>query len=321
MIKVSGLCRNYDDFTAVDKVSFSIEQGEIIGLLGHNGAGKTTIMKMLTGFLEPSSGQIEIDGLDMAEYRLDIQNKIGYLPENCPVYPEMTLIDFLDFSAELSGLSGEEKLLAVREVIAKTALTEKATHQINTLSRGFRQRVGVAQAILHKPQILILDEPTNGLDPTQILHMRELIADLSKNATVIVSTHILQEVQAVCERVLIMRSGQLAVDAKINDLQNSRSIQLKTDCLPETLTAMLHGQHGIATINHSSLAEQQFQYQLLFDDSIQNLTQTVSTIVHQLSQNSINIFAIYPEQQDLESIFRQVNSAQDKTIKGESYAA
>ncbi len=321
MIKVSGLCRNYASFAAVDDVSFSIEKGEIIGLLGHNGAGKTTIMKMLTGFLEPSAGTIEIDGLDMAEQRSGIQNKIGYLPENCPVYPEMTLIDFLDYAAELSGLTGEQKLSAVGEVIDKTELREKATQQINTLSRGYRQRVGVAQAILHNPEILILDEPTNGLDPTQILHMRELIANLSKTATVIVSTHILQEVQAVCERVLIMRNGMLAVDAKIKDLQNQCSISLNTDCPPEKLQTQLNGKHQITEIKHAALAEQRHQYQLLLADEHAGMDTTIPQIVYQLSRNDINIFAIYPEQQDLESIFRQVNSAQDQQTGGESYAA
>ena len=275
MIKVTGLCRNYDSFRAVDNVSFSIGKGEIIGLLGHNGAGKTTIMKMLTGFLEPSAGKIEINDMDMEELRSEIQEKIGYLPENCPVYPEMTVIDFLDYAAELNGLSGEEKLAAVKDVINKTALTEKATQTINTLSRGYRQRVGVAQAILHQPEILVLDEPTNGLDPTQILHMRELIAGLGETATVIVSTHILQEVEAICERVLIMRNGKLVVDAKLNDLQNSQSIQLKTDCPPDKLKPLLKDQPIIKQINYSTMADQQFQYQL-------DLVEKEHTPVHKL---------------------------------------
>ena len=322
MIKVTGLCRNYDSFRAVDNVSFEIGKGEIIGLLGHNGAGKTTIMKMLTGFLEPSEGTIEIDDLNIEDQRSEIQNKIGYLPENCPVYPEMTLIDFLDYSAELSGLTGQEKLNAVKEVIVKTALTEKATQPISTLSRGYKQRVGVAQAILHKPQILILDEPTNGLDPTQILHMRELIAELGKNATVIVSTHILQEVEAVCERVLIMRNGKLAVDAKLNELQNSQSIQLKTDCSPEQLKTQLQGQQEIGQINHSSLADQQYQYRLSLENkNTVPVQKIIAGIVNKLSRDGTNIFAIYPEQQDLESIFRQVNSMPGEPTGGEIHAA
>lgn len=322
MIKITGLCRNYDSFRAVDNVSFDIGKGEIIGLLGHNGAGKTTIMKMLTGFLEPSEGDILIDGMNIDENRSEIQGKIGYLPENCPVYPEMILIDFLEYAAELSGITGQEKLNAVKEVIKKTALTEKATQSINTLSRGYRQRVGVAQAILHSPEILILDEPTNGLDPTQILHMRELIAELGKTATVIVSTHILQEVEAVCERVLIMRNGKLAVDAKLGDLQNSQSIQLKTDCPPDKLKNQLQDQSGLAQINHSTLADQQYQYRLdLVEKNREPIQKFIAGIVNKLSQGGINIFAIYPEQQNLESIFRQVNSMPGDPSGGEIYEA
>ena len=318
MIKVTGLCRNYDSFRAVDNVSFDIGKGEIIGLLGHNGAGKTTIMKMLTGFLEASDGFIEIDGMDMNDHRSEIQGKIGYLPENCPVYPEMALIDFLDYAAELSGLTGTEKFGAVKDVVVKTALSEKATQPINTLSRGYRQRVGVAQAILHKPEILILDEPTNGLDPTQIHHMRELIAELGKNATVIVSTHILQEVEAVCERVLIMRNGKLVVDAKLDDLQDSQSIQLKTDCPPDRLKALLQDQSLIKLVNHTVWQEQQYQYQLdLAGKDYTPIQKTIAEIVKKLSQDGASIFAVYPEQQDLETIFRQVNSMPGEPTGGQ----
>ncbi len=322
MINVTELCRNYGKFRAVDNVSFSIGKGEIIGLLGHNGAGKTTIMKMLTGFLEPSEGSIEIDGLNMEEQRSEIQGKIGYLPENCPVYPEMTLIDFLDYAAELNGLTSQEKIAAVRKVIKKTALTEKATQPINTLSRGYRQRVGVAQAILHNPEILILDEPTNGLDPTQILHMRELIAELGKTSTVIVSTHILQEVEAVCERVLIMRNGELAVDAKLDDLQNSHSIQLKTDCSPDKLKAQLQDQQGITNINQITQADKLYQYQLNIDNKeTVPIESIIADIVSKLSQSGTKIFAIYPEQQDLETIFRQVNSMPGEPTGGQIHEA
>jgi len=322
VINVAGLCRNYGKFRAVDNVSFNIGKGEIIGLLGHNGAGKTTIMKMLTGFLEPSEGSIEIDGLNMEEQRSEIQGKIGYLPENCPVYPEMTLIDFLDYAAELNGLTSQEKISAVKDVIKKTALTDKATQPINTLSRGYRQRAGVAQAILHNPEILILDEPTNGLDPTQILHMRELIADLGKIATIIVSTHILQEVEAVCERVLIMRNGELAVDAKLDDLQNSHSIQLKTDAPADKLKAQLQGQHGITDINQTTQADKRYQYQLnIANQDPEEIQQIIADIVIKLSHSGTKIFSIYPEQQNLEAIFRQVNSMPGEPTGGQIHEA
>ena len=224
MISVSNLSRSYGSTLAVDNVSFEITNGEVVGLLGHNGAGKTTIMKMITGFIEPSAGSVEVDGLVLGENTVGIQKKIGYLPENCPVWPEMRVTDYLIYQAKLHLV--EEAMIGslVSEAIEKTRLTEKATARIDTLSRGYRQRVGVAQALLHKPDILILDEPTNGLDPNQILQMRELIKELAKSSTVIVSTHVLQEVQAICERVLIMRGGQLVLDSKIKDLQSENKI-------------------------------------------------------------------------------------------------
>ncbi|MEC7280535.1 MAG: ABC transporter ATP-binding protein, partial [Verrucomicrobiota bacterium] len=194
MIKVNSLFRNYGDFKAVDDVSFEINKGEVVGLLGHNGAGKTTIMKMMTGYLEPTSGSIEVDQLQIDTDTRAIQARIGYLPENCPVWPEMTVIDYLKYQAHLHGVEDSRIQPAVIDAVRRTSLKEKATSSIQTLSRGYRQRVGVAQAILHSPDIIILDEPTNGLDPTQILQMRELIRELAKTATVILSTHILQEV-------------------------------------------------------------------------------------------------------------------------------
>ena len=239
MISVSNLSRSYGSTLAVSNVSFEITSGEVVGLLGHNGAGKTTIMKMITGFIEPSSGSVEVDGLVLGENTVGIQKKIGYLPENCPVWPEMRVTDYLIYQAKLHLV--EEAMIGslVSEAIEKTRLTEKATARIDTLSRGYRQRVGVAQALLHKPDILILDEPTNGLDPNQILQMRELIKELAKNSTVIVSTHVLQEVQAICERVLIMRGGELVLDSKIKDLQSDNKIIFNFQPSKSDVTTML----------------------------------------------------------------------------------
>ena len=212
MIVAKNLTRNYGAVTAVDDVSLKIEAGEIVGLLGHNGAGKTTIMKMLTGFLEPTAGSVEINGHDMESARSLAQSCVGYLPENCPLYPEMSVVEFLDYAAELKGVSDDDRPKAIKEAIAATELGDKAMEPISSLSRGYRQRIGVAQAILHKPNIVILDEPTNGLDPSQIKHMRDLIKRLAENATVILSTHILQEVAAVCGRVIVVNRGRVALD-------------------------------------------------------------------------------------------------------------
>ncbi len=183
------------------------------GCLASTALGKTTIMKMLTGYLEPTSGSIRVDQFLMDTDRRAIQAMIGYLPENCPVYPEMTVVGYLEYQAALHNIARDQMGPLLRQTLERTALTDKASQLIGTLSRGYRQRVGVAQAIVHQPRIIILDEPTNGLDPTQIQHMRQLVKELSQEATLIISTHILQEVQAVCDRVIILQHGQLAVDA------------------------------------------------------------------------------------------------------------
>ena len=207
MLDVKQLTRCYGDFVAVDNVSFNIGSGEIVGLLGHNGAGKTTVMKMLSGYLEPDHGQIAIGGLDLAANTKQVQRDLGYLPENLPIYPDMVVADYLDFAARLKGLEGQAARDEMRRVVHATDIGAKCLSPIATLSRGFKQRVGVAQAILGSPRLLILDEPTNGLDPTQTEHMRQLIRQLAENATVILSTHIMQEVDALCDRVLILSGG------------------------------------------------------------------------------------------------------------------
>lgn len=229
MIVVEHLTRTYDTMIAVDDVSFSIGPGEIVGLLGHNGAGKTTIMKMLTGFLEPTAGYITINQLSMESDRRAIQALIGYLPENCPVYPEMTVLGYLQYIASLHNVPAAQLGPLLIDTLTRTGLLDKASHTIGTLSRGYRQRVGVAQAILHRPKIIILDEPTNGLDPTQIQHMRGLIRDLAQEATLIISTHILQEVQAVCDRVIIIQHGKKALDARLDELGSGQRLLVTTD--------------------------------------------------------------------------------------------
>ena len=248
MIRVRALTRTYGDLTAVDQVSFEIGRGEIVGLLGHNGAGKTTIMKMLTGYLEPTNGSIEIDGLDISKDREAVQQRIGYLPENDPLYLEMTVIDYLDYAATLHGVSDSERTDRIREAIVKTELASKVTDTIGTLSRGFCQRVGVAQAILHSPLVVILDEPTNGLDPTQVQHMRDLIRTLAEHATVILSSHILQEVQAICDHIIIIHNGQKVLDATIEELLAGKHLLVAVDAEPERALGLLNSIEGIESV-------------------------------------------------------------------------
>ncbi len=235
MIEASHLSRQFGRATAVSNVSFTIGDREIVGLLGPNGAGKTTIMRMLSGYLEPTTGNILVDGESLGQNAYCIQRQLGYLPEDLPLYPEMMVADYLDYAATARGIEPGERLRAVREALRATDILELALHTIGRLSRGQRQRVGVAQAVLGRPRYLILDEPTNGLDPAQTLQMRELIRQLAQRATVIISTHILQEVDAVCDRVLILRNGQLALDQPLAELRSGQGLRLYTD---DTLAAL-----------------------------------------------------------------------------------
>lgn len=301
MISVSNLSRSYGSTLAVDNVSFEITNGEVVGLLGHNGAGKTTIMKMITGFIEPSSGSVKVDGLVLGENTVGIQKKIGYLPENCPVWPEMRVTDYLIYQAKLHLVEEARIGSLVSEAIRKTRLTEKATARIDTLSRGYRQRVGVAQALLHKPDILILDEPTNGLDPNQILQMRELIKELAKSSTVIVSTHVLQEVQAICERVLIMRGGQLVLDSKIKDLQSENKIIFNFQPSESDVITML---------SESPLVKKVEEVQNSETTSLRVEVQKeeIPSLIRSLVSAGANIESIMPEKRTLETVFAEVST-------------
>ncbi|MEN8261592.1 MAG: ABC transporter ATP-binding protein [Pseudomonadota bacterium] len=320
MIKTEGLTRNYGDLIAVADVSFEIGRGEIVGLLGHNGAGKTTIMKMITGYLEPSAGRITVDGMDLAEFRTEIQAKIGYLPENCPLYPEMTVIDYLEYAAGLRGLDGDACRRAVREAIRQTELESKAADPINTLSRGYRQRAGVAQAILTRPELLILDEPTNGLDPSQIYHMRELITELGKNATVILSTHILQEVEAICDRVVIIRNGRLALDSKLHDLKRSRRLLISLDTPLGKTQELLSRVDGVGPMDCVDQGPGTWSYAMELPEA-DRLPSVAPAIARTVIENGHALYALHPETRDLETVFRQINTVKSPASGGSAHAA
>lgn len=298
MIQVENLTRRYGDFTAVEGVSFHIQRGEVVGLLGHNGAGKTTIMKMMTGYLEPTGGTIRIGDQMIGHDTRAIQARIGYLPENCPVWPEMTVIDYLEFQAALHDVPEAQREAAVASAIRRTALKEKADAPIQTLSRGYRQRVGVAQALLHDPDIIILDEPTNGLDPTQILHMRELIRELAQSATVIVSTHILQEVQAVCERVLILRAGRLVVDARIDDLARAGGLRVTVE---GDAHSALQSVPGVTAVEERPSDGGHRHYHL--DAPLD----TAPAVASAIAKAGLALHALQPQRRDLETVFAEVN--------------
>lgn len=221
MITVKNITKRYGDFTALKEVSFTTQPGEVVGLLGPNGAGKTTLMRIITGFLATTFGSVYVDGLDTRTALEEIQSKIGYLPENAPLYPDLTVLEHLQFVAGLHGITGNSQEKAIREVAQTTGISERLYFTVAELSKGYKQRLGLAQALIHNPQILILDEPTTGLDPNQILEIRELIKKLGKNKTVILSTHIMQEVEAVCDRVILINRGSVIAEGSPAELMQN----------------------------------------------------------------------------------------------------
>ena len=221
MIEIKNLYKKYDDITVVDNLSLSVGKGEVLGFLGPNGAGKSTTMKMVTGFIETSSGAIKIKNLLVQESAYEIKKHMGYLPEGAPQYGEMTTLDFLLFIAKIRGIEKNKINESIESAIENLSLKDVLAKRIEHLSKGFKRRVGIAQAIIHDPEILIMDEPTDGLDPNQKYDVRELIKKISKDKTIIISTHILEEVEAVCTRAAIIAKGKLLFDDTPNKLKNS----------------------------------------------------------------------------------------------------
>lgn len=307
MIEVQSLTRHYGKTPAVDDVSFHIDDNEIVGLLGHNGAGKTTIMRMLSGYLEPSAGTILIGGADLATQAHAIQQQLGYLPENLPVYPDMMVVDYLDYAATLKQIDRDERSLVIRDALAATDLINRALDPISALSRGLRQRVGVAQAILGRPRLLILDEPTNGLDPHQTEQMRRLIKTLAKRATVILSTHIMQEVDAICDRVLMLRNGKLALDQRLQDLRYSRILQLRTDATVEPLASYLRQMPQVASLDQSS-ADNDFMHFTLQLHENADVDTAANNIAQCVIKAGARLYQLRAATRDLDSVFREVNT-------------
>ena len=220
MIEADGLCKQYGSFLAVRDVSFSIPKGEVVAFLGPNGAGKTTTMRLLTGFVAPTHGRARIAGVDVQSDRIKAADHLGYLPENGPLYPDMTPLSLLRFFGEARGIPGSLLHERIDAVVTQCSLESVAHKPIGKLSKGYRQRVSMAQALLHDPEVLIMDEPTSGLDPNQIRGVRQLIRDLGQSKTVLVSTHILQEVEPVADRVLFIHEGKIVFDGKVGEMAN-----------------------------------------------------------------------------------------------------
>ncbi len=255
MITVTNLEKSYGPVKAVSDVSFHVGAGEVVGLLGPNGAGKTTLMQMLTGFLQADSGTVTIDGLDVVDETLEVQTRIGYLLENAPLYPEASVQSHLKMIADLRRVPKSDQPRLISRAIRAASLEEHLTRPIGQLSKGFRQRVGLAQSILHDPKVLILDEPTVGLDPTQIVESRRLIKRLAQNTTILLSTHILSEVEAVCDRAIILLNGQVRADARLAELAANDGAILVLDESAGDVTADLLALDEVKAVEPGESAE------------------------------------------------------------------
>jgi ABC-2 type transport system ATP-binding protein len=255
MIEARNLTRKYGDFTAVDDVSFTVNEGEIVGMLGPNGAGKTTTIRMVTGFLPPTDGELSVADRDLLREPIAVRRQIGYLPENVALYPEMRVAEYLRYRAALEGMGRQETRQRLSEVVRSCILEEVESQIIGTLSKGYRQRVGLAAAILHGPRVLVLDEPTVGLDPKQIIAIRELILELGREKTLLISSHVLPEVELLCDRVIIIDRGRIVAEGSPRDLRDRwlgntvLRVELKED-RPE-IGAALGALPGVQSVNHA----------------------------------------------------------------------
>ena len=315
MIEVNKLRKEFGSFVAVADVTFSIKRGEVLGFLGPNGAGKSTAMKMITGFLAPTGGTIKVCGDDVAEQPIKVKANIGYLPEGAPAYGDMTPHSFLEFIADMRSLEGKEKQQAIKLAIEKTHLQSVLHKPIETLSKGFKRRVGLAQAILHNPDVLILDEPTDGLDPNQKHEVRKLLKDMAKDKAIIISTHILEEVEAVCTRAIIISQGKLLFDGTpmeleaLSPIKNAISLSIDTT---DSATAVdkLKSLSGVKSVDTNQAGNTTTL------TVVPNDGQSIIKEVAQLSRtenwvtNEMHVEAV-----KLDDVFRQVTTQSDEIAK------
>lgn len=313
MIEISHLTKKFDQFVAVDDLSFSVREGEVLGFLGPNGAGKSTTMKVITGFLAPSAGKVTIDGHDISSAALQAKRLIGYLPEGAPSYGDMTTLEFLRFIAQIRGFRGAEIEQRVDHVINEVALESVRDQSVETLSKGFKRRVGLAQAIMHDPKVLILDEPTDGLDPNQKHHVRALIKSLATDKIVIVSTHILEEVTAVCSRAVIIANGKIVADGTPAELESqSRFHQAIRVTLTDShdLVADLKAVPGVASVE---VAEDNGLAYTIFAEGGASIFSQVSEVAQ---QKHWPISEFHVERGQLEDVFRSVTQQSEGRANG-----
>ena len=295
-IKVASLTKIYGTQLAVDHISFELKKGEIVGFLGPNGAGKSTTMKMITGYLPPTEGTAQVSGFDIQQQPMEVRKRVGYLPEANPLYYDMYVREYLEFTAGIHKL--EKAKTRIEEMISLTGLNKEAHKKIGALSKGYKQRVGLAQAMLHNPEVLILDEPTSGLDPNQIVEIRDLITRIGKEKTVLLSTHIMQEVQAMCSRVIIISSGKLVADDSIDKLQQTNSRQAS---LLVVFEINIDIQKLKALKNVQKVEDLGNKRWKLLTQKPEDLRKEV---MKWALENDVNISSMQSESQSLEDVFR-----------------
>lgn len=302
MIEVVDLTKAYGLIEALRGITFRVSPGEIVGLLGPNGAGKTTAIRIITGYLQPDGGTVEVDGLDVLTHTREVQTRIGYLPENAPLYPELSVQAYLKMMADLREIPQEEQPARLSEAIYATSLDDHLTRPIGQLSKGYRQRVGLAQAILHRPKLLIFDEPTVGLDPTQIIEIRHLIRRLARNSTILFSSHILSEVEAVCDRVIIIMNGEVKADARLEELSATSDAILVLQKEASGVDRALKGLEGVRQVELIRTPDGHPAYRVLGENqadlcpSIYDLARRESWPVRELRRDT----------RTLESVFNQL---------------
>jgi len=301
-IKIENLAKSYGPIRALTGVSFEIQKGEVIGLLGPNGAGKTTLMKILTGYLEPDGGSAHIHGIDVVADPIAAQRRIGYLPESAPLYREMLVQEYLEMMAAIREIPIDKRRASVIAAIEATGLEDRCVQAIGTLSKGYRQRVGIAQAIIHTPDILILDEPTTGLDPAQIVEIRDLIKRLAAQSTVLLSTHILTEVEATCERVLVIMRGELRADAKLEELRESNVAIVAIEASAESVEARLGKVDGVTKVELVDESSELKRWRVTSNAS----SDLCPALFDALRTTTWKVAELRPEPKTLERVFRDL---------------
>ena len=314
VIEICGLNKSYGSNKALEDISFSVKKGEIMGFLGPNGAGKSTTMNILTGYLAASGGSVKIDGTDISENPVEVRRKIGYLPEQPPLYPEMTVHEYLSFAYDLKQVSRKDKEAHLNRIMETVKIRNVKGRLIKNLSKGYRQRVGLAQALIGDPEVLVLDEPTVGLDPKQIMEIREVISGLGKKRTVILSTHILQEVSAVCDSYTIINRGKIIAKGRFNSGDHGAEYMIRVKCAGDTAAKLLSPIDGIMSVKDCGSSEPETVDIMIVSQTEADVREEVFRV---FAEAGCPILLFEPAAQSLEELFMQAISS-DNGNNGES---